>query len=126
MFNSAPPWPARLLKPDFRHLGFYYQDVRQLRSNKDYGIEQKFTVCQRLLRPKLPNLQENSGYFGWNVNGKRCFGSSNWKIPEMNGSTEKVSPLFPVPRHTLLSKEMEHVARNPRVEFSTRTKRNVL
>ena len=37
-------------------------------------------------------LLENAGNFSWNVNGKRFFGSSNCKIPEMNGSSEKVVP----------------------------------
>ena len=36
------------------------------------------------------HLLENSGNYGWNVNGKRFFDSPNWKIPEMNGSSEKV------------------------------------
>ena len=36
------------------------------------------------------HLLENSGNFGWNVNGKRFLGSSNWKTPEMYGSSEKV------------------------------------
>ena len=36
------------------------------------------------------HLLENSGNFGWNVNGKRFLGSSNWKTPEIYGSSEKV------------------------------------
>ena len=36
------------------------------------------------------HLLENSRNFGWNVNGKRLLGSSNWKTPEIYGSSEKV------------------------------------
>ena len=32
------------------------------------------------------------GNFGWDVNGKRFFGSSHWKIPGTNGNSEKVVP----------------------------------
>ena len=36
------------------------------------------------------HLLENSGNFGWNVNGKRFLGSSNWKTPKIYGLSEKV------------------------------------
>ena len=35
----------------------------------------------------LPRIPGNSG---WDVNGKRFFGSSHWKIPGTNGNSEKV------------------------------------
>ena len=35
----------------------------------------------------LPQIPGNSG---WDVNGKRFFGSSHWKIPGTNGNSEKV------------------------------------
>ena len=35
----------------------------------------------------LPQIPGNSG---WNVNGKRLFSSSHWKIPGTNGNSEKV------------------------------------
>ena len=37
----------------------------------------------------LPQILGNSG---WDVNGKRFFGSSHWKIPGTNGNSEKVVP----------------------------------
>ena len=37
----------------------------------------------------LPQVPGNSG---WDVNGKRCFGSSHWKIPGKNGNSKKVVP----------------------------------
>ena len=37
----------------------------------------------------LPQIPGNSG---WDVNGKRFFGSSRWKIPGTNGNSEKVVP----------------------------------
>ena len=37
----------------------------------------------------LPQIPGNSG---WDVNGKRCFDSSHWKIPGTNGNSEKVAP----------------------------------
>ena len=37
----------------------------------------------------LPQIPGNSG---WDVNGKRFFGSSHWKIPGTNGNSEKVVP----------------------------------
>ena len=43
----------------------------------------------------LPQIPGNSG---WDVNGKRFFGSSHWKIPGTNGSSEKVVPFFPLGR----------------------------
>ena len=39
----------------------------------------------------MPQIPGNSG---WDVNGKRFFGSSHWKIPGTNGNSEKVVP-FP-------------------------------
>ena len=36
--------------------------------------------------PRIP------GNFGWDVNGKRCFGSSHRKIPGANSNYEKVVP----------------------------------
>ena len=37
----------------------------------------------------LPQIPGNSG---WDVNGKRFFCSSHWKIPGTNGNSEKVVP----------------------------------
>ena len=37
----------------------------------------------------LPQIPRN---FGWDVNGKRFFGSSHWEIPGTNGDSEKVVP----------------------------------
>ena len=37
----------------------------------------------------LPQIPGNSA---WDVNGKRFFGSSHWKIPGTNGNSEKVVP----------------------------------
>ena len=37
----------------------------------------------------LPQLPRN---FGLDINGKRFFGSSHWKIPGTNGDSEKVVP----------------------------------
>ena len=37
----------------------------------------------------LPQIPRN---FGWDVNGKRFFGSYHWKIPGINGNSEKVVP----------------------------------
>ena len=37
----------------------------------------------------LPQIPRN---FGWDVNGKRFFGSYQWKIPGTNGDSEKVVP----------------------------------
>ena len=39
----------------------------------------------------LPQIPRNSA---WDVNGKRFFGSSHWKIPGTNGNSEKVVPFF--------------------------------
>ena len=38
---------------------------------------------------RLSQIPRNSG---WDVNGKRFFGSSHWKIPGTNGNSEKVVP----------------------------------
>ena len=38
----------------------------------------------------LPNIPGN---FCWDVNGKRFFVSSHWKIPGTNGNSEKVIPI---------------------------------
>ena len=37
----------------------------------------------------LPRIPGNSS---WDVNGKRFFSSSHWKIPGTNGNSEKVVP----------------------------------
>ena len=37
----------------------------------------------------LPQISRNSA---WDVNGKRFFGSSHWKIPWTNGNSKKVVP----------------------------------
>ena len=39
----------------------------------------------------LPQIPGNSG---WDVNDKRFFGSSHWKIPGTNGNSEKVVPFL--------------------------------
>ena len=38
------------------------------------------------------HLSHIPGNCGWDVNGKRFFGSSHWKIPGTNGNSEKVVP----------------------------------
>ena len=38
----------------------------------------------------LYHLPQIPGTSGWDVNGKRFFGSSHWKIPGTNGNSEKV------------------------------------
>ena len=38
------------------------------------------------------HLPQIPGNFGWDLNGKRFFGSSHWKIPGTNGNSEKVVP----------------------------------
>ena len=38
------------------------------------------------------HLPQISGNPDWDVNGKRFFGSSHWKIPGTNGNSEKVVP----------------------------------
>lgn len=37
------------------------------------------------------HLQQLPGNSSWDVNGKRFFGSSQWKIPGTNGSSETVA-----------------------------------
>ena len=34
------------------------------------------------------HLPQIPGNFGWEINGKRLFGSSHWKIPGANGNSE--------------------------------------
>ena len=36
------------------------------------------------------HLPQIPGDSGWDVNGKRFFGSFHWKIPGANGNSEKV------------------------------------
>ena len=38
------------------------------------------------------HLSQIPGNSSWDVNGKRFFGSSHWKITETNGNSEKVVP----------------------------------
>ena len=38
------------------------------------------------------HLLQIPGNSCWDVNGKRFFGSSHWKIPGTNGNSEKVVP----------------------------------
>ena len=38
------------------------------------------------------HLLQIPGNSGWDVSGKRFFGSSHWKIPGTNGNSEKVVP----------------------------------
>ena len=54
---------------------------------------------------------ENSGNFGWNVNGKRLLGSSNWKTPEIYGSSEKVVLFSRLERFEWISLFHLHVPR---------------
>ena len=51
-------------------------------------------VCN-LVVYHLPQIPGNSG---WDVNGKRFFGSSHWKIPRTNGNSEKVVSFSPLGR----------------------------
>ena len=57
------------------------------------------------------HLLENSGNFGWIVNGKRFGGSSNWKTPETYGSSEKVVPFSRLERFECISLFHLHVPR---------------
>ena len=45
------------------------------------------TVLILLVVYHLPQIPGNSG---WDVNGKRFYGSSHWIIPGTNGNSEKV------------------------------------
>ena len=44
------------------------------------------------------HLKHIPGTSGWDVDGKRLFGLSHWKIPGTNGTSEKVVPFSPLGR----------------------------
>ena len=57
------------------------------RENKFSRLHVNFRVTKVVYH--LPQIPRN---FGWDVNGKRFFGSSHWEIPGTNRNSEKVLP----------------------------------
>ena len=57
------------------------------------GGVRAFPVWPQVLKV-VYHLPQIPGNFGWDVNGKRFLGASQWKIPGTNGNSEKVVP-FP-------------------------------
>ena len=72
---------------DWPHHQYYTTDI-----NSDSGEGQKVTdgslKSEMQLVHLLPQIPWNSS---WDVNGKRFFGSSHWKIPGTNRNSEKVA-----------------------------------
>ena len=57
----------------------------------NFGGVRAFPVWPQVLKV-VYHLPQIPGNFGWDVNGKRFLGASQWKIPGTNGNSEKVVP----------------------------------
>ena len=57
----------------------------------NFGGVRAFPVWPQVLKI-VYHLPQIPGNFGWDVNGKRFLGASQWKIPGTNGNSEKVVP----------------------------------
>ena len=108
-------WSFSFNPPPWGELGIsYFIFGRTL-----FAREQK-TQCMVVYY--LPRIPGNSG---WDVNGKRFFGSSHWKIPGTNGNSEKVVPFTRLGRsewkfvyHLQVSPVSYHFHVVTRIQFS--------
>ena len=67
--------------------------------SRKFGSTRGFKLRGSSGLPRVPqvlkvvyHLPQIPGNFGWDVNGKRFLGASQWKIPGTNGNSEKVVP----------------------------------
>ena len=57
-----------------------------------YNFSNGSSLRSRDLTTVVYHLTQIPGNSCWDVNGKRFYGSSLWKIPGTNGNSEKVVP----------------------------------
>ena len=68
----------------FPRLAWVAGEGRKFKDARAGGEKRRGSVVHH-----LPQIPRNSA---WDVNGKRFFGSSHWKIPWTNRNSEKVVP----------------------------------
>ena len=80
--------------PNDRPYSRYLQSLHAPKDGWDKSDVTCFLMGKQVIKV-VYHLQKVSGKSGWKGNGARLFGSLQRKTSESNGTSEKVSPVFP-------------------------------